>query len=124
MTDLLTRIIACDGNPQETAELILEAWLADNPEPGEGRPSRAWTKWNICKAFLRRRLLDRDPGALLGAVIDFILPEGWEWQAGRFADGNGTAEIWIGDQPYSSEATTPALALLAACIKVRETSHE
>ena len=32
MTDLHPRVLACDGNQQETTALIFDAWLADNPD--------------------------------------------------------------------------------------------
>ena len=130
MTDLLTRVLACDGNPQETAELILEAWLADNPEPDAGTPIVEWARWERKKRDMLDELRRNTPGALLGAVIDFILPEGWMITSLTELGPTGGNFARIGNSATCSSVESDdscrvlALALLAACIKASNTSHE
>ena len=127
MTDLLTRVLACYGNPRETAALILGAWLVDNPEPDGIWNDLAYAvQWRRGRKRLCNILAITTPGALLGAVIDFILPKGWIIaEMSELPDRTRTFASICGPEGYEEGAgSTFATALLAACIKARNASHE
>jgi len=59
--------------------------------------------------------------AYVDAVI-MLLPEGLEWSAGRLLNGTSVGSIWCDDREheFEVEASTPALALLAAILKAEK----
>jgi hypothetical protein len=115
--------------PEQQAELILAAWLERNPVPsrrdGASRTvSDAYCNWRDTKADLIAMLAFGTDGACLGAVIQFLLPEGWGWSleverptvsplASVSPPGH---EPWGPGSYFNSDGDTPALALLAAIL--------
>ena len=41
------------------------------------------------------------------------------WAVGQAPDSNGIAAVWASDDEYEVDASTPALALTAACLRAR-----
>jgi hypothetical protein len=103
--------------PEQQAELILSAWLERNPEPGPPKVAGdfRWHDWATRRQQLWTKL---GCGAYESAVIQHLLPEGWERiEFGRYATGEGVwANITISNTDIleAEDAATPALALLSA----------
>lgn len=109
MTDLTTRIEQAGEGEQR--ELLLDAWDVIAKSRGA-----AWAKENAGSFCAKIEVQ-----AYLDAAM-MLVPEGTEWNAGRFSDGTGTSSLWIDDMnEFTGDGvSTPALALLSAILRAGE----
>ena len=113
-----------NATPDQQRQMLYEAWDALNPLPRQEMSFRY--AWGVKRVQFDAMI---DAGAFESAAMTFI-PEGWSY---GFTDRRATypgmrvnAQMWTAE-PASTihgDATTPALAIAAACVRVEETRRE
>lgn len=116
LSDLRARVLAGSGYDRS---LEWDIWAALQGvalnDTGEYRGKLANPEWVIA---------DWHGTSDLNAVIALVkkrLP-GWKWGIRYLEDGGYSAEVWLPNSPYGSEASSPARALLAALLEAMETN--
>ncbi len=114
LTDLAARAEA--AGPEMQRELLVEAWLALNPEhPSEG-VSRARAEWYVRQARFIKML---DAEAYESAAL-MLMPEGWNFILASTFDNGAICDVRKeplgadGTWPGHARASCASLALLAA----------
>jgi hypothetical protein len=122
--ELIARLEAATADHQR--ELLFEAFEAVHPYPGHEHylvDEIDWTWDRLRQPFIA--MLDAE--AYESAALTLV-PEGWNWGIFMRHDWpKQNAQVWHREREASTkhgEAATPALAIAAATLRAKDTTHD